>query len=265
MRDLDFRLRCASNMADAYSQYSRLEEDAQHRDVVAMQEDLIAALELCPEGGEVHARLESLLRLLHREAHHLHEWGKLASPALSHSRSTTAQSPWDSILSPAKPVRRLSKSHFPHALLLWCVSRESPALIATLAGHRSWVNDVEFTPDGWHAVSGSDDHTLNLWDLHTGRELRTFLGHQGSVETVVLTPDGRHVLSGSVDRTLKLWDLQSGEERFTLSGHQGGVFCCCGDTRRPARSLRVQRRHDQALGSPEALGICTRFWDTWAV
>lgn len=220
----DLRLRCASNMADAYSRYSGLEEHAQQRDVAAIQEDLIAALQLCPEGGEIHARLESLLRLLHREVHNLREWGKLANPALFpqqiHNRAVAMG--LDSLTREARA--RLSKSHDAHALLLWCVSRESPALISTLTGHRSWVNDVVFTPDGWHAVSGSDDHTLNLWDLHTGRELRTFLGHQGSVETVVLTSDGRYVLSGSVDRTLKLWDLQSGEERFTLSGHKGGIF-----------------------------------------
>ena len=33
------------------------------------------------------------------------------------------------------------------------------------------------TPDGQRAVSASDDNTLKVWDLETGRALRTLEGH----------------------------------------------------------------------------------------
>ena len=33
------------------------------------------------------------------------------------------------------------------------------------------------TPDGQRAVSASDDHTLKVWDLASGRELHTLTGH----------------------------------------------------------------------------------------
>jgi len=33
------------------------------------------------------------------------------------------------------------------------------------------------TPDGQRAVSASDDRTLKVWDLASGRELRTLSGH----------------------------------------------------------------------------------------
>ena len=35
------------------------------------------------------------------------------------------------------------------------------------------------TPDGRRAVSASDDSTLKVWDLASGRELHTLSGHAG--------------------------------------------------------------------------------------
>lgn len=43
--------------------------------------------------------------------------------------------------------------------------------------HTSWVSSVAITPDGKHMVSGSGDFTLKLWELHSGKELRSFEGH----------------------------------------------------------------------------------------
>ena len=50
---------------------------------------------------------------------------------------------------------------------------------------------VAVTPDGQRAVSASGDKTLKVWELDSGRELRTLAGHTGSVSGVAVTPDGR--------------------------------------------------------------------------
>ena len=85
------------------------------------------------------------------------------------------------------------------------------------------MSSVAISPDGRTALSGGWDQTLRLWDLASGRELRTFVGHTGVVFSVAISPDGRTALSGSVDRTLKLWDLGSGKELRTFSEHSGIV------------------------------------------
>jgi WD40 repeat protein len=83
---------------------------------------------------------------------------------------------------------------------------------------------VAVTPDGRWIVSASWDKTLKVWDLETGRELRTLEGHSGPVSRVAVSPDGRWAVSASADNTLKVWDLETGRELRTLEGHSGVVF-----------------------------------------
>ena len=43
-----------------------------------------------------------------------------------------------------------------------------------------WVNGVAVSGDGRRAVSASADKTLKVWDVESGRELRTLEGHSES-------------------------------------------------------------------------------------
>ena len=75
------------------------------------------------------------------------------------------------------------------------------------------------SPNGRRLASGSDDKTVKLWDVVTGRELRTLTGHSDIVGSVIFSPDGRWLASGSVDKTVKLWDVSTGRQFRTLTGH----------------------------------------------
>jgi len=90
-------------------------------------------------------------------------------------------------------------------------------------GHSSIVTSVAFSPDGKQIISGSNDNTVKLWDVATGRIIRTLSGHTHYVFSVAFSPDGRQILSGSWDNTIKLWDTATGREIRTFSGHTDGV------------------------------------------
>lgn len=64
---------------------------------------------------------------------------------------------------------------------------------------------------------------LRLWDLGSGRHLRTLIGHTREAEAIAFLPDGKHVLSGSYDRTVRLWDAESGLELRQFTGHEMSV------------------------------------------
>src|SRR5205085_110399 len=77
--------------------------------------------------------------------------------------------------------------------------------------------------DGRCALSGSDDKTLRLWEVSSGKCLRTFEGHTDYVKSVSWSPDGRYALSGSWDKTVRLWQVSRGMGLHLLAGHTGGV------------------------------------------
>ena len=72
-----------------------------------------------------------------------------------------------------------------------------------------------------YLVSGSQDKTVRLWEVSTGREIRILAGHTGSVESVAFSPDGRYIASGSHDDTVKLWEASTGRTLRTLLGPKG--------------------------------------------
>ena len=81
------------------------------------------------------------------------------------------------------------------------------------------------TPDGRRAISASDDQTLRVWDLDTGKTVRTLQGHSSWVHAVAVTPDGRRAISASDDQTLRVWDLDTGKTVATFTG-DSGMWCC---------------------------------------
>ena len=85
-------------------------------------------------------------------------------------------------------------------------------------GHPSGVNALAVSPDGNRILSGSGDKTLKLWDIATGREIRTFLGHKGGVKATAFSPDGRQAVSGGWDHDIRIWDVATGKEIKTFPG-----------------------------------------------
>jgi nucleoside phosphorylase len=67
-------------------------------------------------------------------------------------------------------------------------------------------------------VSASNDDTLKVWDLESGRALATLEGHANWVMACAVTPDGQRVVSASADKTLKVWDLATYACLFTHRG-----------------------------------------------
>jgi RNA polymerase sigma factor (sigma-70 family) len=105
-------------------------------------------------------------------------------------------------------------------------------------------------PDGRTLATGErKDYTVRLWDLGTGKELRTFGKHKGMVSCLAFSSDGRFLASGSEDKTARLWDCGTGKELFRFEGAFSQVD---GLAFSPERRLLAMTTRDQTL----------RLWDT---
>ena len=84
-------------------------------------------------------------------------------------------------------------------------------------------NSIAISPDGKQLVSIALDKVV-LWDIATGKVIRTFVGHSGVVYDVAFSPDGQYLLTGGGDRIAILWDVASGKPIRAFSGHTFNVL-----------------------------------------
>jgi WD40 repeat protein/serine/threonine protein kinase len=89
----------------------------------------------------------------------------------------------------------------------------------TFEGHTAPVTSVCLSRNGRHALSGSADGTLKLWNVPTGHCLRNFPEQTHGVTSVCVSENGSYVLSGGTDGTLALWELATGRCLRTFQGH----------------------------------------------
>ncbi|KAJ7619034.1 WD40-repeat-containing domain protein, partial [Mycena rosella] len=95
-----------------------------------------------------------------------------------------------------------------------------------LQGHDNGVNCIAISADGAHIVSGSEDHTIRVWDARTGEPvMEPIQGHTEWVFSVAFSSDGAHIVSGSDDRTIRVWDARTGEAVMEpIWGHTDRVW-----------------------------------------
>ncbi|MEG4840700.1 MULTISPECIES: serine/threonine-protein kinase [unclassified Microcoleus] len=85
------------------------------------------------------------------------------------------------------------------------------------------VNTLAVSPNSSILASGGGDKNVILWDLKTGRRMRTIPAHTAAVNSIAFSRDGQTLASGSDDKTIRLWNVKTGSRLRTLSGHAGGV------------------------------------------
>jgi RNA polymerase sigma factor (sigma-70 family) len=66
---------------------------------------------------------------------------------------------------------------------------------------------LSFSPDGQVLASSWAGGTVHLWEVRTGKEVKTLEGHRGEARSLVFSPDGKVLFSGSDDSTILSWNL----------------------------------------------------------
>ena len=110
-----------------------------------------------------------------------------------------------------------------------------PELVITI-GHLFSVGSIAYSRDGKLLASGGQDKTIKLWDVASGRLIRTLVdlnpaykapNHDENYQAVLATafsPDGKTLAAGSWDETIKLWSVPEGKLLGAIEGKSDEII-----------------------------------------
>ncbi len=103
-------------------------------------------------------------------------------------------------------------------VLIWDVA--SQALVRSLAdAHSDTVFDLEFSRDGRFLLSGAADKFVKIFDVASGKHVKSFEGHTNHVLGVTWRADGKRIASAGADNAIKVWNVDLGEQERTIAGY----------------------------------------------
>lgn len=85
-----------------------------------------------------------------------------------------------------------------------------------IAAHADVLHDLAFSPDGKLLATTGYDRLIKLWDVGSGKEVRTLKDHSDAVYGLAFRPDGKLIASAAADRAVKVWDVATGRRLYTL-------------------------------------------------
>ena len=93
------------------------------------------------------------------------------------------------------------------------------ALRYGLSNHAT-ASAIAISPDGTLLATGGQDKAIKIWELSTGKLIKTLQSDSGAIASLAITEDNQTIVSGSGDRMVRIWDLNSDGWPKLLKGHE---------------------------------------------
>jgi RNA polymerase sigma factor (sigma-70 family) len=84
------------------------------------------------------------------------------------------------------------------------------------------VRALAFAPDGKHLAAGGFDNEVLVWDVSTGRCIRSYRGGiLWTIQSLAFSPDGKTLAAGCSNRRIYSWHATSAKPLRMYEGHSG--------------------------------------------
>jgi WD40 repeat protein len=92
--------------------------------------------------------------------------------------------------------------------------------IIQLRGHSRAINTVRFNKNGSRLLSASVDNSVKLWEIPSGRLIRTFSGR--SFNSADFSPDGKFIITANDSGKAVIWRVKNGQKVMQMNHATGG-------------------------------------------
>ncbi|HEY6391210.1 MAG TPA: caspase family protein [Bryobacteraceae bacterium] len=108
-----------------------------------------------------------------------------------------------------------------------------PILVIDSGGHTGDIRKMIFTKDGRQLISAGDDKVVRVWDIQSGKTVRTILGdigagELGKIDAMALSRDDLYLAVGGLledgKAPIRIYDFGSGEMKDVLTAAGGTVL-----------------------------------------
>src|SRR5262249_32674452 len=97
------------------------------------------------------------------------------------------------------------------------------ALVVGEKAHKGFVVGLAFSPNGKHLLTSGRDLTIKLWEVETGKLVKTYTGMTDNVEAVAFSKNGKRFLAGE-NKLVHLFDTESGKIIHRFEDHTDYVY-----------------------------------------
>ncbi|MCI4382084.1 hypothetical protein PGIGA_G00259510 [Pangasianodon gigas] len=99
---------------------------------------------------------------------------------------------------------------------VWKWSDEKMELQWSLEGHQLGVVSVDISHNGAIAASSSLDAHIRLWDLESGKQVKSMDAGPVDAWTVAFSPDSKYIATGSHLGKVNIFGVESGKKEYSL-------------------------------------------------
>lgn len=110
-----------------------------------------------------------------------------------------------------------------------CSSQAKPFQLKIPFGHSGMITSFDTSSDEILIATGSKDNTVIIWDLKTGKELKTFFLKNEVVKVQFTFESKQLLITEKVNifvSQFSIWDIKSGKlyKKYTFSGNTGSIL-----------------------------------------